>query len=90
MTSENAPHGNGTKTGQCILIISNSVKNTKSKSPSHSTANSSLFPTSLYSHSNSSQILALKKYGFSEKKIFDPEKVIKRASKVAHNRPRPF
>ena len=65
--------------------------------------------------------LALKEYGFSEKKnppqktkilpffnatfqcgrygvfkkkikktIFDPEKVKKRASKVAHNRPRPF
>ena len=25
-----------------------------------------------------------------QKKIFDPEKVKKRASKVAHNRPRPF
>ena len=32
MTSENAPHGNGTKTGQCILIIANALKNTKSKS----------------------------------------------------------
>ena len=87
----------------------------------HSIANSSLFPTSLYLHSNSTQILALKKNGFSEKKnlppqknffflpffyatfqcgrygvfkknlkyFFDPEKVKKRASKVAHNRPRP-
>jgi hypothetical protein len=88
----------------------------------HSIANSSLVPTSLYLHSNSTQILALKKNGFSEKKkssqnflifflpffyatfqcghygvfkkffkyFFDPEKVNKRASKVAHNRPRPF
>ena len=30
----------------------------------HSIANSSLFPTSLYLHSNSTQILALKKTGF--------------------------
>ena len=87
----------------------------------HSIANSSLFPTSLYLHSNSTQILALKKMVFLKKKIFpkkiifflpffyatfqcgrygvfkkklkyffDPEKVKKRASKVAHNRPRPF
>ena len=34
----------------------------------HSIANSSLVPTSLYLHSNSTQILALKKKGFSEKK----------------------
>ena len=81
----------------------------------HSIANSSLFPTSLYLHSNFSP----KKNGFLKKKLpppkkfflpffyatfqcgrygvfnknlkyfFDPEKVKKRASKVAHNRPRP-
>ena len=34
----------------------------------HSIANSSLFPTSLYLHSSSTQILALNKNGFSEKK----------------------
>ena len=88
----------------------------------HSIANSSLFPTSLYLHSNSTQILALKKRVFWKKKIlpkknkyffylfsmqlfsadaiafskkfkkffFDPEKVKKQASKVAHNRPRPL
>ena len=42
---------------------------------SHSIANSSLFPTSLYLHSNSTQILALKKNGFSKKKNF-PKKNI--------------
>ena len=41
----------------------------------HSIANSSLFPTSLYLHSNSTQILALKKNGFSEKKIFPKKKI---------------
>ena len=86
----------------------------------HSIANSSLFPTSLYLHSNSTQILALKKIVFLKKKffpqqfffftfflcnfsvqtlwcfqknlkkIFDPEKVKKQASKVAHNQPRPL
>ena len=80
----------------------------------HSIDNSSLFPTSLYLHSNSTQILALKKmvflnfffvlpffyatfqcgrYGVFKKKLnffFGPEKVKKRASKVAHNRPRPL
>jgi hypothetical protein len=92
----------------------------KMTSADHSIANSSLVPTSLYLHSNSTQILALKKNVFSEKKnlpkkknfflpffyatfqcgrygvfkkflkyFFDPEKVEKRASKVAHNRPRP-
>ena len=34
----------------------------------HSIANSSLFPTSLYLHSNSTQILALKKMVFLKKK----------------------
>jgi hypothetical protein len=75
----------------------------------HSIANSSLFPTSLYLHSNSTQILALKKIFFFlpffyatfqcgrygvfkkiKKNNFDPEKVKKRASKVAHNWPRPL
>ena len=87
----------------------------------HSIANSSLFPTFLYLHSNSTQILALKKMVFLKKKIFpkqnyfflpffyatfqcgrygvfnknlkyffDPEKVKKRASKVAHNQCRLF
>ena len=42
----------------------------------HSIAQSSLFPTSMY----------LQFFWF----FFDPEKVKKRASKVAHNRPRPF
>ena len=87
----------------------------------HSIANSSLFLTFLYLHSNSTQILALNENGFSEKKkkippkkfflpffyatfqygrygvfkkklkyFFDPEKVKKWASKVTHNRPRPF
>ena len=41
----------------------------------HSIANSSLFPTSLYLHSNSTQILALKKNGFSEKKKSSPPKI---------------
>ena len=40
----------------------------------HSIANSSLFPTFMYLHSNSTQILALKKTGFftfsDSKKIF--------------------
>ena len=36
----------------------------------HSIANSSLFPTSLYKHSNSTQILALKKMVFLKKKIY--------------------
>ena len=80
-----------------------------------------LVPTFMYLHSNSTQILALKKTGFftfSDSKknfkkkfirllcnfsvrtlrcfqkkfrfFFDLEKVKKRASKVAHNRPRPF
>ena len=39
----------------------------------HSIANSSLFPTSLYLHSNSTQILALKKMVFLKKKIFPKE-----------------
>ena len=43
--------------------------------PNHSIANSSLVPTSLYLHSNSTQILALKKKGFSEKKNFPPQKI---------------
>ena len=82
--------------------------------PEHSIANSSLFPTSMYLHSNSTQILALKNgfskkkfffnifskqlfsadaVGFSKKnfkKIFDPEKMKKQASNVAHNWPKPF
>ena len=37
----------------------------------HSIANSSLFPTSLYLHSNSTQILALKKMFFLKKKSAD-------------------
>ena len=40
----------------------------------HSIANSSLVPTSLYLHSNSTQILALKKKGFSEKKNLPKKK----------------
>ena len=86
----------------------------------HSIANSSLFPTFMYLHLNSTKILALKKPFFSlfrvqiyllffckksimqlfsadasafKKKLnsfFDHEKVKKRASKDAHNRPRPF
>ena len=39
----------------------------------HSIANSSLFPTSLYLHSNSTQILALKKNVFPKKKIFSKQ-----------------
>ena len=88
----------------------------------HSIADSSLFPTSLYLHSNSTQILALKKMVFLKKKkipppqkiffylffnatfqcgrygvfkknfkiFFDPEKVKKQTSIVAHNWPIPF
>ena len=41
----------------------------------HSIANSSLVPTSLYLHSNSTQILALKKKGFSEKKKSSQKKI---------------
>ena len=40
----------------------------------HSIANSSLFPTSLYLHSNSTQILALKKMVFLKKKILPKKK----------------
>ena len=43
----------------------------------HSIANSSLFPTSLYLHSNSTQILALKKNDFYEKKNL-PKKINKK------------
>ena len=42
----------------------------------HSIANSSLFPTSLYLHSNSTQILALKKNLFFWKKKSSPQKII--------------
>ena len=55
---------------------------------SHSIANSSLVPTTLYLHPISTQILALKKWFWNI--FFDPKKVKKRVSKVAHNRPRPF
>ena len=41
----------------------------------HSIANSSLFPTSLYLHSNSTQILALKKMVFLKKKFFLKKKI---------------
>ena len=41
----------------------------------HSIANSSLFPTFLYLHSNSTQILALKKMVFLKKKIFPKKKI---------------
>ena len=48
-----------------------------SKDPSarHSKANSSLFPTSLYLHSNSTQILALKKNVFLKKFFFQKKKI---------------
>ena len=41
----------------------------------HSIANSSLFLTFLYLHSNSTQILALNENGFSEKKKKIPPKI---------------
>ena len=47
---------------------------TKEAGGIHSIANSSLFPTSLYLHSNSTQILALKKKVFLKKKIFPPSR----------------
>ena len=50
-----------------ISRFSNVTKN-------HSIANSSLFPTSLYLHSNSTQILALKKWFFWKKKSSPPQK----------------
>ena len=58
------------------MILWQPQKSRPKKAQRHSIANSSLFPTFLYLHSNSTQILALKKNGFSEKKILPPPKKI--------------
>ena len=53
----------------CLFVVSKVLQN-------HSIANSSLFPTFLYLHSNSTQILALKKMFFLKKKSSPPPKKI--------------
>ena len=60
----------------CLRIVNQFVSYWFWTRLDHSIANSSLFPTSLYLHSNSTQILALKKNGFSEKKNFPPPQKI--------------
>ena len=51
------------------IILGDSAiwSNHKTRHAQHSIANSSLFPTSLYLHSNSTQILAIKKWFFWKK-----------------------
>ena len=51
---------------QGILILD--ILKSKIEEVKHSIANSSLFPTSLYLHSNSTKILALKIWFFWKKK----------------------